>query len=71
MHDSQVAQWERICLPMWETQETQVQSLDRENPLEEGMAAHSGILAGESEGQRTLVGNIQPVGSQSREWLSN
>ena len=48
-----------------------VRSLDQEDPLEEGMAAHSGILAGESEGQRTLVGNIQPVGSQSREWLSN
>ena len=26
-------------------QETQVQSLDWEDPLEEGMAAHSGILA--------------------------
>ena len=56
---------------MRETQETQVQSLDRENPLEEGMATHSGILAGESQGQRSLVGDIQPVGSQSREWLSN
>ena len=26
-------------------QETQVQSLDRENPLEKGMATHSSILA--------------------------
>ena len=26
-------------------QETQVQSLDREDPLEKGMATHSGILA--------------------------
>ena len=26
-------------------QETQVQSLDREDPLEKGMANHSGILA--------------------------
>ena len=26
-------------------QETQVQSLDWEDPLEEGMAAHSGLLA--------------------------
>ena len=26
-------------------QETQVQSLDREDPLEEGMATHSSILA--------------------------
>ena len=30
---------------MQETLETQVQSLGWEDPLEEGMAAHSGILA--------------------------
>ena len=30
---------------MQETQETQVRSLSREDPLEEGMAAHSSILA--------------------------
>ena len=30
---------------MQETQETQVQSLGQEDPLEEEMAAHSGILA--------------------------
>ena len=29
-------------------QETQVQSLGGENPLEEEMATHSGILAGEN-----------------------
>ena len=28
-----------------DTQETQVQSLDGEDPLEEGMATHSSILA--------------------------
>ena len=33
------------CLPMQGTQETQVQSLDQEDPLEKGMAAHSSILA--------------------------
>ena len=38
------------------TQETRVQSLGWEDPLEEGIAAHSSILAGESHGQRTLVG---------------
>ena len=32
-------------LPMQETQETQVPSLGREGPLEEGMATHSSILA--------------------------
>ena len=35
---------------------TQVQSLDREDPLEEGMATHSSILPGECHGQRSLVG---------------
>ena len=37
-----VAQWERIHLPM---QETLVQSLSREDPMEEEMATHSSILA--------------------------
>ena len=36
--------WERICLVM---QETQVQSLCREDPLEKEMATHSSILAWE------------------------
>ena len=35
----------RICLPMQEIQETRVQSLDWEDPLEKDMAAHSIILA--------------------------
>ena len=39
-----MAQWYRICLPM---QETQVQSLSQEYPLEKEMAAHSSILAWE------------------------
>ena len=41
---SQVAQWQRICLPK---QETWVQSLGGEDPLEEEMATHSRILAWE------------------------
>ena len=42
------------CLsPMWETW---VQSLGREDPLEEEMATRSSILAGESHGWRSLVG---------------
>jgi len=32
------------------------QSLGWEEPLEKGMATHSSILAGESLGQRSLVG---------------
>lgn len=39
---SQVTQWKRICLPMLEMQ---VRSLGREDPLEEGMATQSRILA--------------------------
>ena len=42
---SQVAQWQRICLPMQEMQETQVQSLGQEDPLEEEMSTHLSIVA--------------------------
>ena len=41
---SQVAQWERICLPVQETQETCVRSLGQDDPLEEEMGTHSSIL---------------------------
>ena len=34
-------------LPMQETKETQVRSLGQEDPLDEGMATHSSILAWE------------------------
>ena len=37
-------------------QETGVQSLDQEDPLEKGMATHSIFLPGESHGQRGLMG---------------
>ena len=37
-------------------QETWIQSLGWEDPLEEEMATHSSILAGEFHGQRRLVG---------------
>ena len=36
---------ERTCLPVQETQETQVQSLGHEDLLEKEMATHSSILA--------------------------
>ena len=42
MSASQVVQWKRICLPI---QETWVQSLGWEDPLEKEMATHSSILA--------------------------
>ena len=44
---SQLAQRERIHLPMQGTQETQVWSLGQEDPLEEEMATHSSVLAWE------------------------
>ena len=44
-----VTQWKRICLPM---QETQVQCLGREDPLEKKMATHSSILAWEMLGTK-------------------
>ena len=37
-------------------QETWVQSLGFEDPLEEGMATHSSILASDPHGQRSLAG---------------
>ena len=37
-------------------QETWVASLGWEDPLEKGMATHSSILPGESQGQRSLAG---------------
>ena len=36
--------------------ETWIQSLGQEDPLEQGMAIHSSILAGESHEQRSLMG---------------
>ena len=38
-------------------QETQVQSLSQEDPLEKEMVTHSSILAGKSRGQRSLAGH--------------
>ena len=58
---SQVTQWQRISLPMQETQETQVQSLGREDPLEHEKATTPVFLPGESHGQRSL-GGYSPLG---------
>ena len=40
-----------------EMQETEVRSLGPEDPLEKGMAIHSGIPACKSRGQRSLLGH--------------
>ena len=42
-------------------QETRVQSLGWEDPLEKGMATHSSILPGEFHGQR-ILGKIKSQG---------
>ena len=45
----------KIHLPMQEMQETWVQTLGQEDPLEEETATHSSILARESHEQRSLA----------------
>ena len=46
---------------MQETQETQVQSLGREDPLEEGMATHSSVLAWSGSGRSLGGGHGNPL----------
>ena len=46
-------------------QETQVQSLGWEDPLKEGMATHSSILAWEIHRQRSLAGSGSRVAEES------
>ena len=48
-------------LPMQETEETSVRSPGGEDPLEEGMATHSSILAWRIPG--TEPGGLQSIGS--------
>ena len=50
-------------LPMQETYETWVQSLGREDPLQEGMATHSSILAWRIPWTEE-PGGLQSMGSQ-------
>ena len=54
-------------------QETQVQSLDQEDPLEKGMATSPGFLPGESHGLRKLAGYSPWSHNESdmTEWLTN
>ena len=50
---SQEAQWQRIHLPI---QETQVRSLGQEDPLEKGIATHSSVLAWRIPWTNSLAG---------------
>ena len=58
-----MAQWVKNLPAMQETQETQFQSLNQENPLEEEMATHSSILAWNIPWTEEL-GRLQSMGSQ-------
>ena len=63
MWASQVAQWVKNPPAMEETRETRVLSVGQENPLEEGMATHSSILAWRITGTEE-PGGLQSTGSQ-------
>ena len=56
---SQVTQWVENSPAMQETQETWVQSLGQEDPLEEGTATHFSILAWR------ISWTVEPGGLQS------
>ena len=55
---------------MQETQETQVWSLGREDPLAEEMATHFSIIAWEIP-QTEEPGGLQSMGLQRTKWLNN
>ena len=58
-----MAQLVNNSLAMQETQESWVQSLEQENPVEEGTATHSSILAWRIPWTEEL-GGLQSMGSQ-------
>ena len=57
-----MAQWVKNPPAMQETQETLVQFLGQEDPLEEGISTHSSILAGR------MLWKEEPGGLQSIGW---
>ena len=60
-----MVQWVKNPPAMQEMQVTQVQSLDREDPLEDGMATHSSILAWtEARTWTEEAGGLPSIGSQ-------
>ena len=66
-----MAQWVKNLPAMQETQETLVWSLGQEDPLEEGMATHSSMLAWEIPWTEK-PGGLQSVGLQrvGHSWVS-
>ena len=59
-----MTQWVKKLPEVQETQETWVQSLGEEDPLEEGMTTHSGILALRTPWTEE-PGRLQSKGSKS------
>ena len=57
----------KTCLPVQETQETQVPSLGWEDPLEKGMATRSSILAWRIPWARE-PGGLQSVHEVAKSW---
>ena len=66
---SQVAQWLKNLPAIAGNGGISVWSLSLEDPLEEGMATHSNILAWEIPWTEE-PGGLQSMGSQSQTWLS-
>ena len=64
-----MAQWVKNRPAMQEMKEMRVQSLGREDPLEEEMASHPVSLPGKSHGQESLEG-YSPRGPKESDTLS-
>ena len=56
-----MAQWVKNLSAIWETLKIQVRFLGQEDPLEEGMATHSSILAWRIPGTEE-PGRLQSIG---------
>ena len=65
---SLVAHWLRIHLPVQGIQETWVQFLGQEDPLEKGMAFHFSVLARKTP-QAEEPGRLQSMGSQKLDMI--
>ena len=63
LHSSLVAQTIKNLPAMQEMEDTRVQSLGQEDPLEKGMAIHSSILASEIP-RTSKLGELQSMGPQ-------
>ena len=70
-HQGSLTQWVRNLPAMQETQEMQVQPMDREDPLEKEMATHSSILAWKNPLERGTWWTIVQRVTKSQTQLSD